>query len=67
MTPENKDGEMWTAGLDELAERCEKFQKMGIKFTKFRCVYKIDSGKYPSTEAIRENSWTLAKFAKICQ
>jgi fructose-bisphosphate aldolase class I len=41
---------------------------MGCRFAKWRSVYKIDIAKnQPSTLALKENAWNLARYAGICQ
>jgi len=55
-----------TQGLDGLGERCEKYQHMGARFTKWRAVIKIGDGR-PSAFAIEANAHALARFAAISQ
>ncbi|GCB62375.1 hypothetical protein scyTo_0011455, partial [Scyliorhinus torazame] len=60
------DGETVTQGLDGLAERCAQYKKDGAEFAKWRSVLRITE-KAPSTLAIEENAWVLARYASICQ
>ncbi len=60
------DGENFTKGLDDLAERCKKFYEKGARFAKWRAVLKIGNG-LPSALSITENAHTLARYASICQ
>ncbi|GCC46563.1 hypothetical protein chiPu_0030855, partial [Chiloscyllium punctatum] len=53
-------------GLDGLAERCAQYKKDGAVFAKWRSVLRI-TDKAPSTLAIEENAWVLARYASICQ
>merc|ERR1711904_661570 len=60
------DGETWTAGLDDLKERCAKYYEQGARFAKWRnVVYITDST--PSDAAILDCVTTLAKYAATCQ
>ena len=58
--------ETTTQGLDDLAERCQKYYKQGARFAKWRCALKIAQGR-PSQLAIEENAEVLARYAAICQ
>jgi fructose-bisphosphate aldolase class I len=60
------DGETLTQGMDSLDKRCQMYYKLGVRFAKWRAVFKIGNG-LPSKVAILENSKQLAKFGKICQ
>jgi len=60
------DGENFTKGLDDLAERCKKFYEKGARFAKWRSVLKIGN-HLPSALSITENAHTLARYASICQ
>lgn len=58
--------EQITKGLDTLEERCHKYYKQGARFTKWRCVFRIDEDKdYPSLLLINKNVQTLVKYAMI--
>jgi fructose-bisphosphate aldolase class I len=60
------DGETWTAGLDDLKERCAKYYEQGARFAKWRnVVYITDST--PSDAAILDCVTTLAQYAATCQ
>jgi fructose-bisphosphate aldolase class I len=59
-------GETWTAGMDDLKERCQKYYQQGARFAKWRnVVYITDST--PSDAAILDCVTTLAQYAAICQ
>lgn len=60
------DSETTTQGLDDLAQRCQKYYNAGARFAKWRCVLKIGKG-CPSKLAILENANVLARYASICQ
>lgn len=53
-----------TKGLEGLPVRLNEYSSFGLKFTKWRAVFKIN-GTTPSKEFIEENCKRLAKFAKI--
>ncbi len=57
-------GETSTTGLDGLAKRCAKYYEAGARFAKWRAVLKIDEKTgCPSTLAMQENAWGLARYA----
>lgn len=56
-----------TKGLDGLYERCIEYRKNGAKFTKWRCVFKINHPNRPSKLAIELNANVLAQYAIISQ
>jgi len=60
------NGEQATLGLDDLAKRAKDFYNAGCRFAKWRNVIKI-SANTPTETAIHEVSWTLARYAAICQ
>eukprot|EP00474_Spongospora_subterranea_P008424 CRZ08882.1 hypothetical protein [Spongospora subterranea] len=60
------DGETTTQGLDDLAQRCQKYYKAGARFAKWRCVLKI-TDSCPTNLAMIENANVLARYASICQ
>lgn len=61
-------GEMITTGLDGLGERLDEYVSMGAVFCKWRTVVEIDKEKgFPTTDALRENSERLARYAEMCQ
>jgi fructose-bisphosphate aldolase class I len=64
--PFGDSGEMVTRGIDTLAERLNEYMKEGLKFTKWRAVFKIGDG-LPSKEVIDKNVGLLAEFAFISQ
>lgn len=53
-------------GLDTLENKCKKYSNDGIRFAKWRTVFKIMPNK-TNNLLIFENCHTLAKYAKICQ
>jgi fructose-bisphosphate aldolase class I len=61
-------GETWCTGLDTLSDRAKRSYQLGARFAKWRAVFKIDEIQgFPSSLAIRENAWGLARYARICQ
>jgi fructose-bisphosphate aldolase class I len=61
----NSNGESWCMGLDGLDKRCAEYYKAGARFAKWRSVVSIPSG--PSTIAMRDCAYGLARYAAICQ
>jgi fructose-bisphosphate aldolase class I len=61
----NSNGESWCAGLDGLAQRCADYYKAGARFCKWRSVVSIPAG--PSTIAVRDCAYGLARYAAIAQ
>jgi fructose-bisphosphate aldolase class I len=61
----NSNGESWCSGLDGLAQRCADYYKQGARFAKWRSVVSIPSG--PSTIAVRDCAYGLARYAAIAQ
>jgi fructose-bisphosphate aldolase class I len=59
-------GETWTAGMDDLKDRCAKYYQQGARFAKWRNVVYI-TDKTPSDAAILDCVTTLAMYAAICQ
>lgn len=59
-------GEKVTQGLDGLPERMAKYAEAGAKFAKWRAVITIGEG-IPTNECIGANTYTLARYARICQ
>ena len=66
LAPFNNSEEQVTKGLDSLDVRLKEYSSLGLKFTKWRGVFKI-SDKYPSDAFFEENLTRMAKFAKISQ
>lgn len=61
-------GETWCTGLDTLSDHAKRSYQLGARFAKWRAVFKIDEIQgLPSSLAIRENAWGLARYARICQ
>jgi len=61
----NSNGESWTQGLDGLAARTAEYYKTGARFAKWRAVVSIPSG--PTSQAVTEAAYGLARYAAICQ
>jgi fructose-bisphosphate aldolase class I len=55
-----------TEGLDGLRERLKDYYELGARFTKWRAVYNI-GGKYPSSQSIKSNAHSLARYAALVQ
>ncbi|XP_047330128.1 fructose-bisphosphate aldolase, cytoplasmic isozyme-like [Impatiens glandulifera] len=60
------NGETTTQGLDDLAQRCQKYYQAGARFAKWRAVLKIGDHE-PSQLSMNENANGLARYAIICQ
>ena len=63
---ESTNAETITQGLDGLNDRCKEYYEMGMRFAKWRAVFKIEEG-CPSQDAILENARGLARYGRICQ
>ena len=63
---EGGSDEKITTGLDGLHERCQEYEKLGAKFTKWRAVINV-SDEIPSNNCISENMNALAEYAFIAQ
>ena len=63
---EGGSDEKITTGLDGLHERCQEYEKLGAKFTKWRAVINV-SDEIPSNNCISENMNALAEYALIAQ
>ena len=63
---EGGSDEKITTGLDGLHERCQEYEKLGAKFTKWRAVINV-SDEIPSNSCIGENMNALAEYALIAQ
>lgn len=61
-----KPGEKYTQGITDLDIRCRDYYAKGARFAKWRAVLIIQNG-FMSETAIKENAWTLANYAAICQ
>lgn len=59
-------GEFVTEGLDGLRDRLKEYLEMGAKFTKWRAVIHIGSGK-PSQAVLHANANSLARYAGFVQ
>lgn len=58
--------ETFTKGFDDLEERAAEFYAQGCRFAKWRNVVKMGKDM-PSELSVRETSYTLARYANICQ
>ena len=63
---EGGSDEKITTGLDGLHERCQEYEKLGAKFTKWRAVINV-SDEIPSNNCISENMNALAEYTLIAQ
>ncbi len=63
---EGGSDEKITTGLDGLHERCQEYEKLGAKFTKWRAVINV-SDEIPSNNCISDNMNALAEYALIAQ
>ena len=61
---EGGSDEKITTGLDGLHERCQEYEKLGAKFTKWRAVINV-SDEIPSNNCISKNMNALAEYAFI--
>jgi len=59
-------GEKVTQGLDGLPDRMATYAAAGGQFAKWRAVITIGDG-IPTDECIGANTYTLARYARICQ
>lgn len=66
LEPFNGTEEQVTKGLDTLKERLSEYASLGMKFSKWRGVFKIND-KYPSDAFFEENLGRMAKYAKASQ
>ena len=66
LEPFNDIEEQVTKGLEGLDARLKEYASLGLKFTKWRGVFKI-TDKYPSDAFFEENLTRMAKFAKVSQ
>lgn len=62
----SQPGEFVTEGLTGLDERCDKYKKVGCRFTKWRSVFPIQNVPV-STQGLRENAKITARVAVKCQ
>lgn len=64
----NFPGEKITQGLDDLGDRLKEYFDMGCRFAKWRAVIKIDDEQgLPTKQCIFANSFTMARYATLCQ
>ena len=61
------DKETITKGLDGLDERCQEYDTLGARFTKWRAVITISGNDIPTDECIDQNMESLADYALIAQ
>jgi len=66
LEPFNDTPEQVTKGLETLDSRLKEYASLGMKFSKWRGVFKI-ADTYPSKDFFDENLGRMAKFAKISQ
>src|SRR5688572_29356867 len=66
LEPFNDTPEQVTKGLESLDTRFKEYSDLGMKFSKWRGVFKI-TDMYPSKPFFEENLGRMAKFAKISQ
>lgn len=59
--------ETWVQGLDGLVERTAEYYARGARFAKWRAVLQITDDGAPTAQAIKENAWGLARYARACQ
>lgn len=65
---DNFPDEMYTEGLDGLSERLKEYSTLGAKFSKWRCVFTIDTKKkLPTSTALHSNLNSMARYASIAQ
>ncbi len=62
----NETEEEVTKGLETLDSRLKEYSQKGLKFSKWRGVFRI-SDKFPSKPFYEENLTRMAKYAKISQ
>ena len=58
--------ESYTTGIEGIKNRLKLYRQLGVKFTKWRSIYKI-SENFPSEESIKINSKLLGIYASIAQ
>ncbi len=58
--------EMVTEGLEGLADRLTEYFDLGVRFVKWRSVFKIGNG-LPSKLCIKKNAEIFASYALLCQ
>lgn len=59
-------GEKVSEGLDGLGKRMATYAAAGAHFAKWRAVIRIDN-EIPTDECIGANTYTLSRYARICQ
>ncbi len=62
----NSSEELITEGLDGLRQSLQEYYKIGARFTKWRCVFKVGD-HIPTAYCIEANAHTLAYFAVLSQ
>jgi len=60
-------GETVTEGLDGLRGRLQEYYGLGARFAKWRGVIAIDRTQLPTAGAVKQNAYTLARYAALCQ
>ncbi len=66
LEPALETEEEFTKGLGGLEERLVEYKGLGLKFTKWRGVFKI-TDNYPSKQALEENLNRMSSYAKLVQ
>lgn len=66
LEPFNQTEEQATRGLETLNSRLKEYAGLGMKFSKWRGVFKIND-KFPSKPFYEENLSRMARYAKISQ
>ncbi|RCL01079.1 MAG: fructose-bisphosphate aldolase [Candidatus Tokpelaia sp. JSC188] len=56
-----------TEGLDGLRDRLKEYYKFGARFAKWRAVITIDKMDLPTRFAVKQNAYTMALYAALCQ
>ncbi|MEM7562295.1 MAG: class I fructose-bisphosphate aldolase [Pseudomonadota bacterium] len=59
--------ETWVQGLEGLVDRTAEYYERGARFAKWRAVLQITDDGAPTNQAIMENAWGLARYARACQ
>ena len=72
LNPDEKDGEKYTKGLENLPKKLPEYYEMGLRFAKWRAAFEIhldENGNIltPTDAAIEKNCQILADYAKNCQ
>lgn len=60
-------GEVFTQGLDNLAERFAEYYDMGARFAKWRMVINIDEDETPTDAVLKMNCLMMTRYAQLAQ